>query len=115
MVMNILRNHDMSYDTVTNWMPMYMEGINKKNSKLVSMQIFWKNAVGTLNGFINVYVTNNIEGKGLSATYNINTASNTNNSILVELDSVFSFIKIEYAKNQITGGQLNAILNYVEV
>jgi len=116
--MNIefIKNHSMANNLETHWMPIVMNTITQKQkSKASSLQIYWDKVLGTLNGFINLYMTNDFQTKSLVATYNINTASNKTNSVLIELNPIYGFIKLEYSKNLIISGQLNAILNYIEV
>jgi len=116
MNLEFIKNHAMANNLETHWIPIVMNTISQKRiSKASSLQIYWNNVLGTLNGFINLYMTNDFKTKSLVATYNINTISNKLNSILIELNPIYGFIKLEYSKNQIMAGQLNAILNYVEV
>lgn len=116
MIVELAKNVSMANDFETHWADMQIDNSYNLNEKIkvdaVSIQIFWDSAVGILNGYIEIYSTNSIDSKAFTATYNINSASNKDNSILVELKPVFKSIKIIYHKNQITDGRLNAILYY---
>lgn len=116
MNVEFVKNHFMANNLETHWMPIVMKTMLDKNStKATSLQIFWDKANGIMNGFINIYITNDFQSKTLLVTYNVNSISNKSNSILLELNPVYSFIKLEYSKNQIVDGLLNATLNYIEV
>ncbi len=112
---SIIKNHHMGNDIESAWIPMQMNNFNNSKSEITSLQIIWDNVTGTLNGFINIFVTNNINFKSLLVTYNINTNSNKNSAVIIEINPIYSFLKINYSKNQITSGQLNVIANFKDL
>ena len=116
MIVQIAKNASMANDFETNWIDMQVDNSYNLNDKskveVASIQIFWDSVVGVLNGYIEIYSTNTIDSKAFLATYNINSASNKDNSILLELKPIYKSIKLLYHKNGITDGRLNAFLYY---
>ena len=115
MILEFVKNISMANDFQSNWIDMQINNNYSLNDcnliEAVSLQIFWDSVVGVLNGYIEIFSTNTINSKAFTATYNINTASNIDNSILVELNPIFKSIKLVYHKNGISDGRLNAIIN----
>jgi len=105
----------MSNNIESPWIPMQMHNFNNTKSELSSIQIFWDNVTGNLNGFVNILVTNNIAAKSILLTYSINSSSNKNNSIIVAVEPIYTFVKIYYTKNQINSGQLNVVANFKDL
>ncbi len=110
----IVKNHNMANSLETYWIPLSIEAIGRGSKQLAvsSIQIIWDGVTGTLNGSIELFVTNEQQSRSLSATHNVNSATNRDDSILEELSASFSYLKFIFTRNGITGGKLNAIVRY---
>jgi len=118
MTQEIIRNHNMGLDYETEWIPVQLYEINNfgKNAMAESLQISWQNVLGTLNGEIELYISNDQYGQSLGNTYAINTNSNINDCEFIVLSHIhFNYIKIKYSKNNITSGLLNANLLFSDL
>jgi hypothetical protein len=117
MISEIIKNYNMANDHETYWVQLHLDGItyNRKMLHAVSIQIIWDGVTGTLNGIVEVYQTNDQESRSLISSYNVNSSSNKNNSVLDVLSSVSGYMKVKYISNGITGGSLSFNVNYEEV
>lgn len=107
----------MANDFETNWLPLRMEGAQTFGGarEAASLQIYWSEADGTLDGTIDVYLTNDQNGKSLAGSYTVDCAENKDDAILIELSQSCEYLKILYTKNGVTDGYLNAVLSYKKV
>ncbi len=117
MISEVIRNHGMSMNLETYWIPLQQEEIvgQRKSMNAVSVQIIWDSVVGIMNGVIELFVTNEMNSRSLLSSYIINSISNRNNSILVDLSLNYAYLKIKYSKNDILNGKLNALIKYEEI
>jgi hypothetical protein len=115
MTMEIVKDHDMSLDLETDWIPVQLDEISNFGKRAIaeSLQISWHNVTGTLNGEIEVYISNDQYGQSLGNTYSIDTESNIEDCEFIVLSHIhFKYIKLKYSKNSITDGILNVNLSY---
>jgi hypothetical protein len=117
MIIEIIKYQDMSGDFETDWFPVLLDEINNFGRKAIaeSLQISWQNVTGTLDGKIDIYISNDQHGQSMGNTYLIDTTSNIEDCEFIVLSHIhFKFIKLKYSKNSITGGLLNANLSFSE-
>lgn len=117
MISEVIKNHDMSLNLETYWIPLRQEEImgQRKVMDAVSIQIIWDSVVGTLDGLIELYVTNELNSRSLLGSQIVNSISNRNNSVLINLSLSYEYLKIKYSKNNILSGRLNVIIKYEEL
>lgn len=116
MISEVIKNHNMSLNMETYWIPLQQEEVlgHRKAMDAVSVQIIWESVIGILNGVIELFVTNELNSKSLLSTYNVDTTSNKNDSILANLSLNYGYLKIKFTKNSIISGKLNVIIKYEE-
>lgn len=118
MTMEVIKDQAMSSDFESDWIPVQIDKIANfgKNSFADSLQIYWEDVTGTLDGKIELFISNVQDSMTLGNTYNIETASNIDDSEFIVLSHIlFKYLKIKYTKNNITGGKLNAILAFSDI
>lgn len=116
MITEVVRNHNMSVNLETYWIPLQQEEIKglRKSMNALSVQVIWDSVIGIMDGVIELFVTNEINSRSLLSSYVVNSNSNRNNSLLVDLSLNYAFLKIKYSKNNILNGRLSVIIKYEE-
>ena len=113
MISEIIRNRMMNVDFETEWFPVRLDPFNgDMKSSAVSIQISWKDVTGTLDGTIEVLASNDQLMESIGTSININSENNESDSEMFVLYPSFNFIKLKYTKNGITGGKMNAVIQY---
>ena len=114
MIIELAKDIDMSTDFDSEWVELELpqNSVFGKKLKAESLQISWNNASGTLNGTIEINATNDLKSNTLAKTIQVNKSSIDSDSELFILFSSFEFLKIIYHHNNISGGQLNAVLSF---
>lgn len=103
----VMREEPAEFSLDSQWMP-----IRTGNKKAVSLQVIWQNLTGTLNGRIDVLVTNDTRYSSFLTSFAVDSADNANDAAKLIIDAPFRFLKLEYIPNGITGGDISAIINY---
>ena len=83
-----------------------------KGKEAVSIALIWENMVGTLDGEVEIYISNDGESFSLRNSTTISTDENIANSVIVFLNEAFNFIKIKVKRNGITSGDFSANIYY---
>ncbi|OGU40529.1 MAG: hypothetical protein A2X61_13635 [Ignavibacteria bacterium GWB2_35_12] len=114
MLSEIIRNRGMNEDFGTEWFPVQPDPFKGPEMKVsaVSLQISWKDVTGTPDGKIDVIASDDLVMESIGTTVNINSANNESDSEMLLLFPSFRFIKLKYTKNGITGGTMNAVIEY---
>lgn len=103
----------MNVDFETEWFSVRLDPFNgEMKSSAVSIQINWKDVTGALNGTIDVIASDDQVMESMGTTVNINSENNESDSEMFVLYPSFNFIKLKYTKNGISGGTLNAVIQY---
>ncbi len=103
----------MNADFTTEWFPVQFDTFNgAMKSSAVSLQVSWKAVTGTLNGKIEVIASDDQVMESIGTTTNINSVNNESDSEMFVMYPSFNFIKMKYTKNGITGGTMNAVIQY---
>lgn len=111
MISHIIKDTSMGDDFETQWQSFTLEHPNEKLSA-VGLQIVWQNAIGELTGTIKLLATIVPSAETVIQTVAVNSASNLTNSVLIELNPVYTYLKLRFTANGITNGLLNAYLLY---
>lgn len=117
MIQEIIKDHNMDDDLETDWMPVFIDEISNfgKKARAESLELYWKDVTGVLDGEIQIFISNGQGGKALGNTYFIEEPSNIEDCEFIVLDHInFKYLKIKYIKNNITGGTLNAVIGFGE-
>ena len=114
MISEIIKDHGMSADFETKWIPVKYEHIPKfREEKYAnSLAVSWDGVTGTLDGYIEIMASNSVTGQTYAERLNILSASNLTDVYLYILNPMFKFIKLKYHANNILSGTLNASIFY---
>lgn len=114
MISEIIKDHNMSIDYESNWIPIKYEQIPKyrKEKYANSLAISWTSVTGTIDGYIEIMASNSVTGQTYSERLNIMSISNLTDVYLYILNPVFKLIKFNYHANSILSGILNASIFY---
>ncbi|MBM2817027.1 MAG: hypothetical protein HW421_3789 [Ignavibacteria bacterium] len=109
----VITNMSMDTDFTSDWQPFSLQSIPgvRKQANATSIIIQWFNAEGEMNGDVEIHGTNDLNNIHFSRIYPLETDSGSG-SLTIILFPVYEFIRIKYLKNGITGGVLNASINY---
>ncbi len=115
MIAEIFKNNTMSDNFETEWFPAKLDPVSNmgKIGIASSLQLTWKDVTGTLDGIIEVYASNDASLKSLGKTISVNTTTNEADSEMFLFIGYFSYFKIKFIKNGISGGKMTAIIDYV--
>jgi hypothetical protein len=102
----------MNVDFETEWFPIQYDSPNDGIKSASSIQVSWKNVEGTLNGIVEVIASDDQVMESIGCTLYINSDFNETDSEMLLLYPSFNFIKLKYTKNGITGGTMNAVIQY---
>jgi len=110
MLSQIINSLDMSNGYDSDWIPLFTgEGQHKAAT---SLQVVWGEVTGTLDGTIEILVSNDAESGVVAVIIEIDIVSNIEDSTMISIYPFYRFLKMKYTKNAITGGVLNAVLNF---
>ena len=113
MTSEIIRNRNMNTDFETEWFPIQFDPFNNEMKAVASsVQVSWKDVTGTLNGSVEVIASNDQVMNSIGCTLNINSGFNETDSEMLILYPSFNYIKLKFTKNGITGGTMNAVIQY---
>lgn len=108
MILNIFKNANAASDLLSGAVPVHVNSSIPKSA--VSLQIWWQDMQGTLDGKIIIYASNLKPAKKKIAEVSIDCADNVNDTVFFQIIPVYRFIYVEYIKNGITGGRINTVL-----
>ena len=108
MILNIFKNADAAFDLISGAVPVHVNSSIPKSA--VSLQIWWQDIQGTIDGKIKIYASNVKPAKKKIAEVNINSAENADDAVFFQIIPVYRFIYFEYVKNSISSGKINASL-----
>ncbi|MBI5325029.1 MAG: hypothetical protein HZB41_07140 [Ignavibacteriae bacterium] len=112
MISEIIKNCLMNSNFETEWFPIQYELPNDGIKSASSVQVSWKDVTGTLDGTIEIIASVDQVMESIGCTLNINSDYNVSDSEMFLLYPSFNYIKLKFTKNGITGGMMNAVIQY---
>jgi len=106
-VYDILEKQSMGQDYSSEWLT-----LKYNKMKAVSVQIVWSSVVGSMNGVLEISVSNQPPAGTLVQQISINSSDNEADCLILMLNPQFAFIRFEYLKHQIISGELSISIVY---
>lgn len=106
-VYDILENWKMGLDYFGDWLP-----LDHNKMKAVSVQIVWNNAIGSMDGVLEISVSNQPPAGTLVQRVAVNSWDNTADCLILMLNPQFRYIRFDYLKYRIISGQLSISIVY---
>lgn len=106
-VYEILERQSMGQDYSGEWLT-----LQHNKMKAVSVQVVWSSVIGSLNGVLEISVSNQPPAGTLVQRITINSADNESDCLILMLNPQFLFIRFEYLKYQIIAGELSISIVY---
>ncbi len=114
MILFQLDKQPLNSDFQTDWIPMEQTILGKTEFVAASAQISWENVTGTLNGNLQVQVSNDGVTPSFISNISVNCAMNKDNAEILSVESVFRYIRFSFSKNGIASGTMDIIMNYIK-
>lgn len=114
MIGEIIKNHPMDNDLDTGWIPVFSQypSITNEQKLINSIQIYWLDVSGILDGEIEIFASSNPDTSSLGSKIQVNTPSNIDDSYLLLVHPSFEYLRFIYRKNNINSGRLYITLSY---
>ena len=113
MVAEIISNAGLSDDFETEWFSLIYQNNPFGNPETAeTIQLNWSAVSGTLNGTLQLYLTNDLNIRTLAKTITISNSDNTQDAELLILYGSYQYFKINYINNGITDGFLSVFISY---
>ncbi|MEI6091411.1 MAG: hypothetical protein WCR42_13230 [bacterium] len=106
-VYDILDRQSMGQDYFGDWFP-----LNYIKMKAVSVQVVWTAGVGTMDGILEISVSNQPPAGTLVQRIAINSADNESDCLILMLNPQFSYIRFNFLKHRIIAGELSISIVY---
>ncbi len=114
MLKYLCKSSSMEDSFVSKWFGMTDKDISGKSIySAVSMQLSWHAVSGFPNGKICIEFSNDRHSYSTGAEINVDNTNNQNNAEIALLNRVSKFCRIRFVNNDITNGNLDAVL-YLE-
>jgi len=107
----IILNFSGGRDYTSDWMPMNIDGWKENTYRAKSLQINWKDAV-SLGGNILIRVSNDEVNFANIASFQIDSADNSSDVLIYELNTSAEFISIQFNNLLTMSGKISAIITY---
>jgi|DewCreStandDraft_4_1066084.scaffolds.fasta_scaffold02152_9 hypothetical protein len=115
MLSEIISNLPMDKDIETDWISVRYNIKNGLDLSASSIQIIWSEVEGSLDGYIDMMVTNNLDYQTLGGRFYVNFNSNVDDALIIVIIPGFDYLKLKYVSNGTTKGLLTASISYSKI
>jgi hypothetical protein len=106
-VYDILENQSMGRDYFGEWIP-----LEHNKMKAVSVQVVWSSVIGSMDGILEISVSNQPPASTLVQSIAINSSDNSADCSVLMLNPQFAYIRFDYIKHRIIAGELSISIVY---
>lgn len=105
-------NYNLNSEFQTEWLPTSIRGFKEPVFKIKSIQLAWLNVSGIKDGSLKLLLSNDEAKYTIKEIIEINSADNSNDVVIIDIDTGAEFIGFQFCRNNIIGGKIEIIAIY---
>lgn len=108
----IYLNYNLNTDFQTEWLPTSIRGFKEPVFRIKSIQLAWRNVSGTKDGSLKLLLSNDEIKYTFKEQIEINSADNSNDVVIIDIDTGAEFVGFQFSRNSIIGGKMEIFAIY---